>query len=528
MSGAAQARVSALRPVGRAARRGLLVALLLAGLLSALPGPIQTQSAAGARADRAPSGRWSVLGEDRVSRRPTSLLDRSREPIVTAHPFKASRLAVVFPVGPGERSHPVIRISHDRGQTWRTVAGQPRGGGSHPMVAWGPGPKRGRARLYYTAMGGNPDDYHFEVSYSDDEGRTWHLAYVADRTRGWFGGMEDMVVDTNRASPNYGTLYLAYNWPKDPARGDGLHVIASGDYGRTFAETEVPKLPGPPGFGDAWRIGYKLATAPDGSAYVAGYQLDLKVWRFSSPFSKGGPSNIGRIAFGVSRLHFDRRARRLTHGPAVLATTLPRTAWNLGWMLYGENVSLTEPAWATGLVVARGGRIYYAVASDGRIRILTSDDQGRTWHRRYLPRAPAAGGRKQRSTRPDLVAGRGFVAVLFHTIDARGAGRTVGNAVAVSFDRGATWIGPRPVNRTRWAVDPINRIYNGPGLRDRGALLADGRTIYYAYGDGRDGLSAAFGARIRVTPPPKEPQVASTPAPANPWLILYPMRRTNL
>ena len=130
----------------------------------------------------------------------------------------------------------------------------------------------------------------------------------------------------------------------------------------------------------------------------------------------------------------------------MLATRLPETAWNLGWTraLKGVNVGLAEPSWATGLVVDSGGRLYYAVAGDGRIRILTSDDRGRTWRLAYLPRAPAAAGRAQRSMRPDLVAGEGFVAVLFHTVDRSGANRTVGNAVAVSFDRGATWVGPRP------------------------------------------------------------------------------------
>jgi hypothetical protein len=479
---------------------GVLIAAMLAGCPLALPWGPQTPILAGPVAAAASPGSWTVLGEYRVSPRPTSLTNRSREPIVTANPFDATRLAVVYPQGPGAVSHPVIRISHDGGKTWRTVAGHPLGGGSHPMLAWGPGPTAGRARLYYTAMGG-PYPWHFEVSYSDNEGATWHLGFIANHTRGWSIGIEDMVVDTNPRSPNYGTLYLAYNWPKDLARGDGLHVIASGDYGHTFADTEVPKLTAPAGYGDAWRIGYKLATAPDGSAYVAGYQLDMKVWQYSSPFAKGGSSNIGRIAFGVARLTFDRHARRLTHGPNVLATTLPRTAWNLGWTLQGVNVGLAEPCWATGLVVDAGGRVYYAVAGDGRIRIITSDDHGRTWHLHYLPQAPAAAGRQQRSMRPDLVAGPGFVAVLFHTVDARGSHKTAGNDVAVTFDRGTSWVGPRPVNGHRWAIAPIIALYNGPGLRDSGVVLADGRTIYFAYGDGRDGLSAAFGARIRVTPP---------------------------
>ena len=181
-------------------------------------------------------------------------------------------------------------------------------------------------------------------------------------------------------------------------------------------------------------------------------------------------------------------------------------------------MGLAEPCWATGLVVDSGRPLYYAVAGDGRIRILTSDDHGRTWRLHYLPQAPAAGGRAQRSMRPDLVAGDGFVAVLFHTVDATGSNRTAGNTVAVSFDRGATWVGPRPVNGRRWRINPIIATYNGPGLRDRAALLADGRTIYFAYGDGRDGLSAAFGARIRVlaaptAPPPTAPPVTPSPEP---------------
>ena len=69
----------------------------------------------------------------------------------------------------------------------------------------------------------------------------------------------------------------------------------------------------------------------------------------------------------------------------------------------------------------REGRIYYAVAGDGRIRIVYSDDRGHTWHTRYLPHAPSANGRSQLSMRPELVVGDGFVAVLFHTVDGSGS-----------------------------------------------------------------------------------------------------------
>ena len=203
---------------------------------------------ADARTASAAAAGWSVLGEYRVSPRPTSLANRSREPIVAAHPFNPSRLAVVYAAGPGEHSHPVIRISHDGGRTWRTAAGHPRGGGSHPMVAWGPGPRRARRASTTPRWAGPRRTTTSSVSYSDNEGRTWHLGFIANHTRGWSIGIEDLVVDTNPASPNYGAVYLAYNWPKDPTRGDGLHVVASGDYGRTFAETEIPKLPAPAGY----------------------------------------------------------------------------------------------------------------------------------------------------------------------------------------------------------------------------------------------------------------------------------------
>jgi hypothetical protein len=494
---------------------GLLAAVVAIGWVVAPRAPAPN-AAAPDLALAATAGSWSTLGEYRISWRPTSLSNRVREPIVAANPLNRLRLAAVFPVGPGETSRPVVRISHDGGRTWVSRSAHLYGGGSHPMLAWGPGPRTGSTRLYYTAMGGSPNDFHFEVSHSDNEGISWHLDYVANHTRGWFGGIADLVVDTNAASPNYGAVYLAYNWPKDPLRGTGLHVIASGDYGHSWAETEIPKLAAPAGYGDAFRIAYKLATAPDGSAYVEGYQLDMRTWQISHPFWKGGTANVGRIALGVSRLTFNRVTRRLSHGANVLATTLPETSWNLGYALQGVNVSLVEPNWATGLVVDEGGRVYFAVAADGRIRMLTSDDRGATWHLHNLPQAPAANGRAQRSTRPDLVAGQGFVAVLFHTVDASGSNRTYGTAAAVSFNRGASWVGPRPVTGHRWRINPIIAIYNGPGLRDRAALLADGVTIYFGYGDGRDGLSSAFGARIRVTRPVPDPPPPVWPTPPPP------------
>ena len=196
----------------------------------------------------------------------------------------------------------------------------------------------------------------------------------------------------------------------------------------------------------------------------------------------------------------------------MLATTLPETAWNLGWTLQGVNVGLAEPCWATGLVVDAGGRVYYAVGGDGRIRILTSDDQGRTWRLRTCPRPPRPAGRRNARCGRSWSRATGLSPCCSMRSTRRAADKTAGNTVAVSFDRGATWSGPRAVNAHRWSIAPIIARYNGPGLRDSGVLLADGRTIYFAYGDGRDGYSGASGRASGSTPAPT-PAPTPTPTP---------------
>ena len=238
-----------------------------------------------------------------------------------------------------------------------------------------------------------------------------------------------------------------------------MHVVASGDYGHTFADTEIPKLTPPAGYGDAWRIGYKLATAPDGSAYVAGYQLDMKSWSLSLACSpRAATGNVGRIAFGVSRLKFDRSAR-----PADPRPERPRDA------RAGDRLEPRLDARAQGRErrprrallgdrPRRGrGRPHLLRASpptdgSGSSRATTTAGRGGS---AISPQASAIGGLRQRSMRPELVAGGGFVAVLFHTVDASGTNRKAGNAAAVTFDRGATWVGPRLINRQRWR-DPAD------------------------------------------------------------------------
>ena len=243
---------------------------------------------ADARTAAAAGAGWSVLGEYRVSPRPTSLANRSREPIVAAHPFNPSRLAVVYAAGPGEHSHPVIRISHDGGRTWRTAAGHPRGGGSHPMVAWGPGPRRGHGAPLLRRDGRRPR-------------RTTTSSSATATTRAGPGTWASSPTTRAAGRSAWGT------WPSTPTRPApttarstsrttgprtrrGATASTWSRRATTATRSPTPRSrssPPPAGYGDAWRIGYKLATAPDGSAYVAGYQLDMKTWRQSSPVRQG-------------------------------------------------------------------------------------------------------------------------------------------------------------------------------------------------------------------------------------------------
>lgn len=464
----------------------------------------------------------SVVRETRVSTSPTSSGTRSREPIVATHPTDPNRIAVVYPKGDKSPSV-VIRISRDAGKTFTTVAGKPRGGGNHPVIAWGPGPSADSARLYYIGMTSSSGRCcYFAISYSDNEGRTWTLGHVATGTTPWFGGYPDLTVDSNKASPNYGTVYAAYNWPKNPYKGPGLRLLASSTYGRSFRSIEVPVAKTPAGYGDTWRIDYRIRPAPDGSAYVAFYQRDVKSWTKSNPFSHGGFSNVGRIGFSIARFTYRRSAGTFSLGRTVYAATLPETSWNLG---AGSPVTgLTDPMWSFGLAVdPTTGLVYMAVGASGGIRIYRSSDKGLTWSYKMLPTPAAINDRSQYTMRPSLVAGKGFVMVTLHTMDKTSTSRTVGNAYAMSYDQGVTWSRPKPISASRWRTIYFGSTYNGVGLRDRAELTASGKNIYFAYGDGRlaagghYNYSAVYGALLAVTiPAPVDtpsPTLVPTPTP---------------
>jgi hypothetical protein len=103
---------------------------------------------------------------------------------------------------------------------------------------------------------------------------------------------------------------------------------------------------------------------------------------------------------------------------------------------------------------------------------------------------PAIDGLRQSSFKPTIAVRGSVVFVGLHTIGdvppnrAWKADALVGNATAVSFDRGLAFTTPALVSAERWRASALERAPNGPGLRDRAEVTADGR-IVWAFGDGR-------------------------------------------
>ncbi|MGD0019563.1 MAG: sialidase family protein [Candidatus Limnocylindrales bacterium] len=446
--------------------------------------------------------------------------DSVTEPTVAASPFDPSLVALVYQRLTSSSSCGLdtgISISRDGGRTWKAASGRPwagtrRGPNYHGVIAWGPGPSKGSSRLWWadtTVPSCNYTAHSVSVSYSDDFGKTWAPLYVERRTPPWIGGYPDITVDTNPASPNFGVVYVAYNWLASAQTGPGLAVLASGNGGKSWQMAEVAAV-GLRGYPASWRIGYRVRTAPDGSAYVAFYEADMRRWNSRQPFASGGLNNVGRIGFAVTQLQYDRVARRLAADPAVWAITLARNAYTvIGAAAPGTNGVLSpEPKWQIGFDIDRStGRVLLAVSdyassvsaghAHGVIRVGHSD--GGDWYWETLAALPPIEGRPQSSFKPTLAARDGVVFVGFHGLTDIPAGikdpATVGTYYAVSYDSGGSFTAPARISARRWNPNDLATDSNGPGLRERADLGADG-IIRFAYGDGR--LAARYPGRSAV------------------------------
>jgi hypothetical protein len=446
--------------------------------------------------------------------------DSVTEPAVAVSPFDPNLVALVYQRLTSSSTCGLdtgIRISHDGGRTWQNAPGRPwkgsgRGPNYHGVVAWGPGPKPGSSRLWWADTTVPHCDYgahSVSVSYSDNYGKTWAPLYVERRTPPWIGGYPDITVDCNQASPNFGVVYVAYNWLADAVAGPGLAVLASADSGRTWQMTQVGRV-GLTGYPAAWRIDYRVRTAPDGSAYVAFWEADMLHWNRFDPFASGGLVNVGRVGFAVAHLHYDRVARRLRSDKAVWAITLAHNAYTvIGKPASGTTDLLKpDPRWEMGFDVDQSnGRVllavsdYAAVATPGHahgiVRVGHTDD-GVAWHWLTLAALPNDAGLPQSAFKPTLATRDGVVFVGFHGLtDVEKIARrsTVGTYFAISYDGGGEFTAPAPVTKARWYPIGVAADDNGVGLRERADFGADG-IVRYAYGDGR--LALAYPGRSAV------------------------------
>jgi hypothetical protein len=326
-------------------------------------------------------------------------------------------------------------------------------------------------------------------------------------------------VDSNAKSPNYGAVYVGYNWLPPGGSAPGFHLLASSDFGRTWHATEIPVAPPPSGYPESWRIAYRVLSAPDGSVFASWYQVDMRHWDRINIFAKGGSGNVGRLGVAIAHVTFDRSSGRLRVGPSRIGVTVPETAFTTsGASAAGTGGSIRpDPMWVHGFDVDPAtGRLYLAVARygaaaseapHGTIRIGRSNDAGATWTFTTLPAVPAISGRRQSSFRPNLVASGRSVVVTFRTLDDVGSGATIGIAYAFSPDAGSTWQVSVQASPTRWRAADLGAVVNGIGLRERAERLANG-DVFWAYGDGRHagggetGLTAVYGTRIAIAPQP--------------------------
>jgi hypothetical protein len=475
----------------------------------------------------------SVVWEANLTSNLTSLsypYNDAFEPVVATHPSNSQQLAVIYNYKPSSGAGcgiiPGLRTTTDGGSTWTTAAHKPWAGSGrvpnwHAAIAWGPGPA-GKARLYWadtTFTDCGAPKHRLSIAYSDDRGASWSNLFVYTGVSATpFGGYPDITVDRNPNSPNYGAVYAAINWYPTQQTEPGMRVIASYDYGAHWLAAEVAPLAQTQANPFRYRLGYRLASAPDGSLYASFCETDRPTW-------SGYP---GRLAYGVSRLRLNKNQATFTAAAPVLATMLTVSSYNT---TYDPAPGTTDRqrlnvCGTNGLDVDHtSGRVYLAVAgydtspgagvARGFTRLGRSDDLGQTWSFQRLADLPAVSGRTQSAHKPSLVVNGSKVFVGFHVLtdvplstSGIDYSVTVGNAFTVSSNGGATWTPPALISSSRWNPNWLDLTRQGAGLRDRAALTAAGR-VFYAFGDGRKarakpdsrwGRCQVYGALIDLGP----------------------------
>ncbi len=393
-----------------------------------------------------------------------SLVAAGSEPTVAVSPRGELAVVVQDIAWPQRCSRPAVRFSRNGGKAWSQPS-HPLGSrceGIHAVIAWGPDD-----RLWVGDAMGVAGGVRMAVTYSDDFGRTWAAPWIEPFTPAWVGCFPTMAVDTDPDSPNYGTLYVAYNWLPSAA-GPGLHVLAKPLRGR-WAQVEVPVV-GLPGYPAHNRIGYRLVATAAG-AMVSFYEADLRRFLTEAPLSNGPASNVGRQGFATAAIRFD--GTTLAVGHPVWATDVS-----------GSGTLYLGPQWQSQLAVddSRGGaRLWLAIESGGRIRVGRSGVGGGwawiTLGAGFKPVLAVSSG-------PDA----GVVFVGWHVVH----DGTIQNDWTLSYDHGRTWLPPRLVSGATWQFPTV---VNGTGLRENATY--DDPFFYWAWADTRSGSIRTYVAAVR-------------------------------
>jgi hypothetical protein len=383
------------------------------------------------------------------------------EPSSAADPFRPGVVAIVsenitWHSASSGCSRPAVRVSSNGGNTWSgpTYPWGTRCQDIHALVVWGP-----NGRLWAGNAVGSGGGVQMSVTHSDDMGKTWSKAYVVKYTPPWVGCFPSITVDDWPDSPNFGTVYVAYNWLPNKY-GPGVSIIASRD-GATWVHAEVPLGPAPSGYPYAWRLGYRIAASPDGTAYVSFYESSLKHWSTAHIFSEGSGSNVGRRGYEIAHVQFD--GKTLVIGKPTWAT----------------NTDLTETQFQSGLAIDDSSKAWLAVENKGKIRLVQLGGATRDL---------AVSGY---NFKPSLAISGKTIFVGWHVRDSGGRIRTY---YTVSYDGGATFLSPARISDGYWRNSAATAM-NGVGLRED-ATFSNG-VVYYAYGDARSGL-AVYMAVIKL------------------------------
>jgi hypothetical protein len=244
--------------------------------------------------------------------------------------------------------------------------------GSDPGVAWD---ALGNVYYSYIVVFFNRTFHSIQgtemaVARSSDHGQTWTATFFNQNVgTGKFNDKPMITVDTNPSSPNFDTVYVAwdnasFNQGKS-SNNDVILVSRSTDHGVTFS---APVQASPSQGGQAAVIGADPFVAPDGTLFVAWTDAINPAIRVSSSID-GGRS------FGPAHL---------VAGTRATFEVLPPAQAVRGALIY--------PACAA---APAGARIYCswsdATAADGmRVFASHSDDGGATWSAQARVSNPSA------------------------------------------------------------------------------------------------------------------------------------------